>query len=225
MIKLEDYIYSTEIDKACDFLMEDPINEGKIMNGIKKVWNWITGKNRKKKKKDSVDNYYSSSLGYSSRYNSFIDNVDYDEISYSDIKEYTYDDLRYKVKDLNNIKKIKSKFEQEGYSNKLKFIGIEKKDIIIAIAIYCKKEDSPLKFNNFLKKFDYIFAIQVAKNDWGKDITKKFIKYLKDNLSKNSTFNGLAINKNEYESKPIYKNLEFEPYKEKENIICYYKQY
>ena len=55
MNNLNDYVIDYCINESmANICNNDQINEGKIMDGIKKLWKWITRKNKKNKKQVSV---------------------------------------------------------------------------------------------------------------------------------------------------------------------------
>jgi len=99
MLTLENYILTNNINETFDELNDDVINEGIILNAIKKVWNWITGKPKKKSK----DSYYGGRSYYGGGYydgptlkrnkkSKGDDNFDYDGVKKSQqYKELTSD--------------------------------------------------------------------------------------------------------------------------------------
>ena len=51
MMHLEDYLVTVQLNDIEDIMYNDQIDEGKVKDALKKVWDFITGKNKKKKVK------------------------------------------------------------------------------------------------------------------------------------------------------------------------------
>ena len=221
MRSLEDYIVNYEDDHICDFMIEDPINEGIIRDGLRKLWNWITGKNKKKKHKDWWN--YVGGFDRSSYISNFQGSNVFttkdkkgNEIEIHNYAEY--EDIEKKL-DKTTIKKISnSKINNDD----LFYITVEKEDEEnpLAILVAVNTEENP--YNNYLDDYIHILATEFDKNK--EDYFSKILNYIvmcceQDNV----TFNGFSISTEEFESSSIYGKFGFDQLKDdKDKTICYY---
>lgn len=218
MNNLYEYLVDYQINESLVEILEhdETIDEGKIMNGIKKLWKWITRKNKKNKEKTqqsfSSDNYF--------------DNVD----SSSDSKKETeFEISEYSLSKLNNAIKSEMKNTKETIDktkNKdIKILVATDKDRnqIAAILVYISGDKSPIaeKEEQF-KNFAHIYSLEIAKEYREIGLGRKLIKSAKDKLLALSTSQskGFTIDIRESNSKKLYEKIGFnKTFKDKDKDI------
>lgn len=211
------YIIDYAINESLEFTCEDPINEGKIMNGIKKLWKWITRKNKKNKEK----NLSSNSLN---NYNSYAeDDVKNDkEKTTFEVKEYSFSKLKQVQlkQEMRKTKKVIDKNDQDI----IVLAAIDKqKEQVAGILTYVRGDKSPIakKVEQF-KNYAHIYSLEISKDYQEKGIGRMLIKTAKEKMESESTSQskGFTIDATESDSKKIYKNIGFaEPYTNEEKKI------
>jgi len=192
MKTINTYIYESiminQIDEDLSFLLDDTVDEGKISDGIKKVWKWVKGKfTGKKSKKKTTD--------VSSDYTSEIDG---EELSY---KFYNYGQIKEKILNNNNLTRVNN-FITKGYDNKIRLLCVEKKNLVIACAIFVKPENytnRPSEFSDYAD-YGYIIKIQIDEDFTNENILKGIVNKIYDELVRNSNCKGLTLNYEEYKA-------------------------
>lgn len=194
MISLEDYIIQYDAINGIDFMEESPINEGKILNGIKKFWRWI--KHNFKKKDNNVE-YFS----------------DDDECV---IKSLSYDDIYNTLK--NTDDKIKNDIKKN--KNHIKVITANIRKKIIGLFVYTENEHSKYNELTEFKNFYYIYTIETIDKSNFYYVFEQFLDYIYEN---DNNFEGFTIDKGTYNvNKNLFDKLNFQK-SDKNVIYCYYE--
>lgn len=215
------YIIDYAINESLEFTCEDPINERKIMNGIKKLWKWITRKNKKNKEKNS----YSNSL------NDYNVDIEHDtkndkEKTTFEVKEYSFSKLKQAQlkQEMRKTKKVIDKNDQD-----IKVLAAvdKQKEQVAGILTYVRSDKSPIaKEVEQFKNYAHIYSLEISKDYQEKGIGRMLIKVAKEKMESESTSQskGFTIDAIESDSKKIYKNIGFtEPYTNEDkkiNIMC-----
>lgn len=211
------YIIDYAINESLEFTCEDPVNEGKIMNGIKKLWKWITRKNKKNNEKNSYSN---SSVNYN---NDTEDDVKNDkEKTTFEIKEYSFSKLK-QAQLKQEIKKTKKVIDKNDQDIKVLAAVDKQKEQVAGILTFVRGDKSPIakKVEQF-KNYAHIYSLEISKDYQEKGIGRMLIKAAKEKMESESTSQskGFTIDATESDSKKIYKNIGFiEPYANKEKKI------
>ena len=212
MESLYEYLITKRIQEDLSFLTEETIDEGKIVDGIKKAWEWIKGKFRRKKgkKKDG------EAQGGSTENEIKIEEVKYNIYDYNQISE--------KIKKNNDLKKgidIISK----GYNNKYKIAVAEYKEDIIGCLFFITndKYDRPQEFSEY-KDYEHIFSMQIDKNHFNEGVSEGLLKKVLNEVRKYSGYKGITLDIKEYKTKPKLYEKYFEIKKNKDAEIGVYNK-
>lgn len=208
MNNLNDYVIDYCINESmANICNNDQINEGKIMDGIKKLWKWITRKNKKNKKQVSV-----SLNNNDKKIPIKIEQYDYNKLQQARLGQ----DMK-KTKDaINKYANIK---------NDIKIIVAKdtKTNQIPAILVYVNAEHSPIskQYDKF-KGYAHIFALEIQRQYQEKGLGRKLIHSAIKKLQANSTSlsKGFTINFTEANTKKLYNNIGFnETFEDKDNNV------
>ena len=211
MNNLNDYIFDYAINESMlEILDNETINESAIMNGIKKLWKWITRKNKKKAKENKSSSSYNGS---------YSDNEEDDNTN--DSKKTTIKILDYEYSKLQQLQLSqemkKSKEAVQKYANRKNDIKVivaedEKAKQIPAILVYVAGDKSPIaeQFEQF-KNYAHIFALEVDPKYRERGLGRVLIKHAMEKLEANSTSQskGFTINFDEAKTKELYNNIGF----------------
>jgi GNAT superfamily N-acetyltransferase len=218
MNNLSDYIFDYAINESMvEIFNNEAINENAIMNGIKKLWKWITRKNKKKEKENK------SSSSYSGSYSGDVEDDNNDsEKTQIKIVDYEYSKLQ-QLQLSQEMKKSKEAVQKYAdRKNDIKVIVAEdiKAKQIPAILVYVAGDKSPIaeQFEQF-KNYAHIFALEVDPKYREKGLGRVLIKHAKEKLEANSTSQskGFTINFTEAKSKELYNNIGFKEVFESED--------
>lgn len=218
MNNLSDYIIDYAINESMvEILNNDTINENAIMNGIKKLWKWITRKNKKKEKENKSSSSYNGSYSGDAD-----DNTNDSEKTQIKILDYEYSKLQQLQlsQDMKKSKEAVQKYADR--KNDIKVIVAEdiKAKQIPAILVYVAGDKSPIaeQFEQF-KNYAHIFALEVDPKYREKGLGRVLIKHAKEKLEANSTSQskGFTINFTEAKTKELYNNIGFKEVFESED--------
>lgn len=239
MINLEDYLQQYNALIGSEAIFDEPINEGKIKDGIKKVWRWLTRK-KKRKNKDNEENYRNNSFintEFDSDYNSgtgfeFFDNSD-GEHSKIICKEYSYNKLYDKIKNNSKLNKIDKNVNTDKQNVKVIISKNVDKNELVGILVFLTPNKSQYskiddKFNNYA----HVICLHIADKYINKTKIHKNIllsvRYVNKDDSELRSIKGFTLNEQEYQSNDIFYNkIGFsDQYSEKnKNINLYYCSY
>ena len=192
MMHLEDYLVSIQINNIEDILYSEQIDEGKVKDTIKKVWNFITGKNKKKNNKSSKQSK-SSSVNISNTVSNSTDNKTSNK---NKIVKLTWNELRDSIKINDKLARAKSRASKQNVEIK----GIKDNDEIVALMAYMSRSNI-----EGYQDCPYILAIQVDEKNVGKGYVKLLVNEIYDLCKANGQKYILVSNK-EYDSKNYWKN-------------------
>ena len=211
MNNLNDYIFDYAINESMiEILDNDAINESAIMNGIKKLWKWITRKNKKKAKENK------SSSSYNGSYSDDAEDDNTNDSKKTTIKIVDYEYSKLQQLQLSQEMK-KSKEAVQKYANRKNDIKVivaedEKAKQIPAILVYVAGDKSPIaeQFEQF-KNYAHIFALEVDPKYRERGLGRVLIKHAMEKLEANSTSQskGFTINFDEAKTKELYNNIGF----------------
>lgn len=192
MIHLEDYLVATQINDIEEIIFNDQIDEGKIKNGIKKIWDFITGKKKKKKVKPAGSSVSSSSLNDSDN-----DSKKTKKIS---IEKITWNEIRDTIKIDDKLKRAKERSK----NSKVEMNAIKDGETIAGLMVYMNHSE--------IKGYEecpYILALQIDPDYQGKGYLKKFVEKIYD-LCKSNGQRYILVSNSEYSSKDYWKNSNFD---------------
>jgi len=193
MMKLEDYLVMTQLNDLEEVIFNDQIDEGKIKNGLKKIWDFITGKKRKKEVKPAGSSYSSSSSSSSSS-----DSKEETKIKVEDI---SWDEIQQSMKINDKLKRAK---ERASNNSKVKMKGIKDNGEIVALMVYMERSNIEGYLN-----CPYILALQVNDEYVGKGYLRKFVSYIYTIAQDNGQQN-ILVSDAEYKSKGYWKKAQFD---------------
>lgn len=181
MMHLEDYLVTVQLNDIEDIMYNDQIDEGKVKDALKKVWDFITGKNKKKKVKAAGSGEISKSK------EDKLEEIDWNEIR----KDIEFDDP---------LKRAKERAVQGGVEVK----GIKHDDKIVALMAYKSRS----KIEGYAD-CPYILASQIDKEYQGKGYLKQMVEKIYD-ICKANGQKFVLVSNAEYNSKEYWKNNNFD---------------
>ena len=162
------------MEKDLSFLTEEQIDEGKLKDHVKKAWQWLKGKFKRKKK----DKKYTFEI-------------------------YEYSQVYKKILQNNNLKKGID-IVDKGYNNKYKIALAEDengKAIGCLFFITHNNYDRPQEFIEY-KDYEHIFSMQIDKNYFNQGISESLLKKVLLEVQKYSSYKGITLDIHEYNTKP-----------------------
>ena len=207
MKRLQSIINESLIYEYMDFLQEDPINEGVIQNGLKKLWKYVKNKFLGKK------------------------NLSDQQLKHPKLSMVEYDYSKVMNKLSRHVKKIKVDKKR---INDIKIIltNINDSDIWEAMLLYVPFDKTPFAKDEKMKKYSYIYGFNLS-DDYEEAQNIIFLNHLitaYNNIKNNSgNFTGFAISEDTYKSNTIYSSVGFEDNIkitiEKKEVTLYYMDY
>jgi len=190
MIKLEDYIVMTQVNDLEEIIFNDQIDEGKIKDSLKKIWNFITGKRKNKSKVSTNSNSTSSSPdeNENNEKETKIEDISWNEIQQS----ITFND------------KLKRAKDRASNSSKVKMKGVKDNGEIVALMVYMERSDIEGYLN-----CPYILALQVNNEYTGKGYLRNFVTYIY-NIAQNNGQQYILVSDAEYKTKEYWKKAKFD---------------
>ena len=177
------------IDRDLSFMLDETIDEGKISDGIKKVWKWVKNKFTGKKSKKTSTTVSSDD----SSNDTTTKNIEYNFYSYGQIREKIL-----KNNDLNRV----NNFIKKEYNSKIRLMCAESDKEIIGCAIFAIPENyvnRPTEFADY-EDFGHIFKLQVDEDYKNDSIIKNMISEIYNEIVKKSNCKGLTLDYKEYKS-------------------------
>ena len=238
MINLEDYLQQYNALIGSEAIFDEPINEGKIKDGIKKVWRWLTRK-KKRKNKDNEENYGNSfvnnrfDLDYDSGTDfEFFDNSD-GENSKIICKEYSYNKLYDKIKNDSKLNKIDKNVNTDKQNVKVIISeNIDKNELVGILVFLAPNKSQYSKIDDKFNNFAHVICLHIADKYINKTKIHKNILLSVRSVNKDDSelrsIKGFTLNEQEYQSNDIFYNkIGFsDQYSEKnKNINLYYCTY
>lgn len=239
MINLEDYLQQYNALIGSEAIFDEPINEGKIKDGIKKVWRWLTRK-KKRKNKDNEENYGNNSFintEFDSDYSNgtdfeFFDNSD-GEHSKIICKEYSYNKLYDKIKNDSKLNKIDKNVNTDKQNVKVIISeNIDKNELVGILVFLAPNKSQYSKIDDKFNNFAHVICLHIADKYINKTKIHKNILLSVRSVNKDDSelrsIKGFTLNEQEYQSNDIFYNkIGFsDQYSEKnKNIKLYYCTY
>lgn len=182
MMHLEDFLVVKQLNDIEDIMYNDQIDEGKIKNGIKKIWDFITGKKKKKKVKPAGSGAVKSKSK----------NIE--------IEKLTWDEIRQSIKIDDQMKRAK---ERSGDS-KVEIAGMKDDNEIIALMAYMTRSGI-----EGYQECPYILALQIDPDHQGQGYLRQLVETIYDICKKNGQ-KYILVSNAEYESKKYWADAKFD---------------